>query len=93
MTGSVALDVVIGLVFIYLLYSLLATVICEIIATYWGLRARNLLYAIGRMLEDSPKQSETKILALIKQIKDDVIRLFDTPEGPASCVFYRLPVS
>ena len=92
MTGSVALDVVIGLVFIYLLYSLLATVICEIIATYWGLRARNLLYAIGRMLEDSPKQSETKILALIKQIKDDVIRLFDTPEGPASCVFYRLPV-
>jgi hypothetical protein len=92
MTGSVALDVVIGLVFIYLLYSLLATVICEIVATYWGLRARNLLYAIGRMLEDSPKQSEIKILALIKQIKDDAIRLFDTPEGPASCVFYRLPV-
>ncbi|HET6544774.1 MAG TPA: hypothetical protein VFG46_30020 [Chryseolinea sp.] len=92
MTGSVALDVVIGLVFIYLLYSLLATVICEIVATYWGLRARNLLYAIGRMLEDSPKQSEIKILAIVKQIKDDVIRLFDTPEGPASCVFYRLPV-
>ncbi len=92
MTGSVALDVVIGLVFIYLLYSLLATVICEIIATYWGLRARNLLYAIGRMLEDSPSQSETKVLALLRQIKDDAIRLFDTPEGPASCVFYRLPV-
>jgi hypothetical protein len=92
MTGSVALDVVIGLVFIYLLYSLLATVLCEIVASYWGLRARNLLYAIGRMLEDSPKQSETKIWALLKQVKDDIVRLFDTPEGPASCVFYRLPV-
>ena len=92
MTGSVALDVVIGLVFIYLLYSLLATVVCEIIATHWGLRAQNLLYSIERMLEDTPKQSETKIIALFNQIKNSTIRLFDTPEGPASCVFYRLPV-
>ena len=92
MTGSVALDVVIGLIFIYLLYSLLATVVCEIIANYWGLRARNLLYSIERMLEDSPKQSEKKVIALLHQIKNSTIRLFDTPEGPASCVFYRLPV-
>ncbi len=92
MTGSVALDVVIGLIFIYLLYSLLATVVCEIIATHWGLRARNLLYSIERMLEDSPKQSETKVKALLNQLKESTIRLFDTPEGPASCVFYRLPV-
>jgi hypothetical protein len=65
---------------------------CGIIATYWGLLARKLLYAIGRMLQDSPKQSEIKILAIVKQVKDDIIRLFDTPEHSASCVFYRLLV-
>ncbi len=52
MTGSVALDVVIGLVFIYLLYSLFATVIMEIVNTLCGLRARNLRYALRRMLKD-----------------------------------------
>lgn len=52
MTGSIALDVVIGLIFIYLLYSLLATVVMEIIATNIGLRARNLRLAIIKMLSD-----------------------------------------
>src|SRR6267142_7015924 len=59
MTGSVALDVVIGLVFVYLLYSLLATIILEMVATGLGLRARNLFTAIDRMLTDQtdwPKQ-------------------------------------
>lgn len=49
---SVALNVVIGLVFVFLLYSLLATVISELIATAMGLRARNLKEAIDRMLND-----------------------------------------
>jgi hypothetical protein len=52
MFDSVALNVVIGLVFIYLLYSLLATVISELIATALGLRARNLKEAVDRMLND-----------------------------------------
>lgn len=52
MTGNIALDVVIGLVFIYLLYSLFATVIMEIITAIFGLRARNLRYALRRMLMD-----------------------------------------
>jgi hypothetical protein len=52
MFSNVALDVVIGLVFIYLLYSLLATVLSEIIATRLSLRARNLKEAIERMLTD-----------------------------------------
>jgi len=52
MINNVAFDVVIGLVFIFLLYSLLATVIAEIIATKLGLRARNLKEAINRMLTD-----------------------------------------
>jgi len=92
MTGSVALDVVLGLVFIYLLYSLLATVICEIIAVHLGLRARNLQQAVRRMLEDSPQTSENKILAFFKHVKTGIINLFIIIEGPATCVFYHLPV-
>lgn len=50
MIDNVAIDVAIGIVFVYLLYSLYATVIMEIIASFLGLRARNLLYALRRML-------------------------------------------
>ena len=57
MTGSVAIDVVIGLVFIYLLYSLFATVVLEILNTIMGLRARNLRYALRRMLKDEKEES------------------------------------
>jgi hypothetical protein len=92
MTGSIALDVVIGLVFIYLLYSLLATVICEIIATHLGLRARNLRQAIMRMLEDNPQTAERKIPAFFKHIVISVKNAITSPEGPASCVFYHIPV-
>lgn len=57
MTGSTTLDIVIGLVFIYLLYSLLATIVQEIIATWIGLRARLLRQAISRMLNDGLDES------------------------------------
>ncbi len=57
MTGSVAIDVVIGLVFIYLLYSLLASVIQEVIATNFSFRAKILEKAITRMLEDEAGKS------------------------------------
>ncbi|MEI8113346.1 MAG: hypothetical protein WCI54_06945 [Bacteroidia bacterium] len=53
--NSVVLDIVIGLVFIYLLYSLLATIIQEIIASYFGFRAKILERAVFRMLEDENK--------------------------------------
>ena len=53
MTGSIAIDVVIGLVFIYLLYSLLATIIQEIVASnILSLRAKVLEEGIKRMLDD-----------------------------------------
>jgi hypothetical protein len=55
MLNSVVLDVVIGLVFIYLLYSLLVTIIQEIIATQFGFRAKILQRSIFRMLEDENK--------------------------------------
>ncbi|MGE0589856.1 MAG: hypothetical protein AB7O48_14865 [Cyclobacteriaceae bacterium] len=57
MTGSVALDVVIGLVFIYLLYSLLASLIQEIIATKLSFRAKILEKAIVRMLDSTHKDT------------------------------------
>lgn len=70
MTGSVALDVVIGLVFIYLLYSLFATIIMEILNSFLGLRARNLRYTLRRMLMDekeftSSNNFKKKIFRLI----------------------------
>ncbi len=52
MFNNVAFDIVIGLVFIYLLYSLLITVIGEWVATKLGIRARLLRIAIERMLND-----------------------------------------
>jgi hypothetical protein len=55
MFNSSILDIVIGLVFIYLLYSLLTTTIQEIIATKFGFRAKILERAVFRMLEDQAK--------------------------------------
>jgi len=53
MFGSTTLDVVTGLVFIYLLYSLLTTTIQEGIASLLRLRAKMLVTGIKRMLNDS----------------------------------------
>jgi hypothetical protein len=52
MFDNVVIDVFIGLIFIFLLYSLLASIIQEIIASRFSLRARMLQKAIRRMLED-----------------------------------------
>jgi hypothetical protein len=56
MFDSTALEVVIGLVFIYLLYSLLGTLLQEIIATRIKLRQWLLQVAIRRMLDDEKKK-------------------------------------
>ena len=58
MFNNVALDVVIGLVFVYLLYSLLVTIIQEIIANKLSYRAKFLEKAITRMLEDEVPESK-----------------------------------
>jgi len=72
MTGNIALDVAIGLTFVFVLYSLLASVIAEIIASFFGLRARNLQTGISRLLEEDKKgliqQSPREILFLRKLI-------------------------
>lgn len=50
MFGSNLLDVALGLTFVYLLFSLLVTVVNELIATYTRMRAKNLEAAISRMV-------------------------------------------
>lgn len=62
MFNNAALDVFIGLVFVFLLYSLLATIVQEIIATRFAFRAKVLEKAIVRMLEDGKTASEIPYL-------------------------------
>src|SRR3979409_1563164 len=52
MFDNVAFNVVIGLVFVYLLYSLLVTILSEMLAGWCGIRARLLRLSIERMLND-----------------------------------------
>jgi hypothetical protein len=52
MFGSTILDVAVGLVLVFLLFSLLATTINEFVASVFGLRANKLQLAIRRMLTD-----------------------------------------
>lgn len=84
MFNSVALDVAIGLMFIFLLYSLLATVISEIIATMIGLRARNLKEAVNRMLNDE----ETK--GFFARLWDS-FNIFKNPSNRVINNFYNHP--
>src|SRR5690554_4447456 len=67
MSGNIALDIFIGLVFVYLLYSLLATVLLEILSTKLKIRANNLRNAIYSMLNDYAEDtSSRKVTALFK---------------------------
>ncbi len=57
MFNNTALDVVLGLIFIYLLYSLLATIIQETIAQMLDLRAKMLIKAVRVLLDDRKETS------------------------------------
>ncbi|HVO72833.1 MAG TPA: hypothetical protein VMT35_02320 [Ignavibacteriaceae bacterium] len=63
MFDNVVLQVMIGLSFIYVLYSLFTTIINEMIASLFSLRARTLGKALKRMLTDSEQTPlEQKLL-------------------------------
>jgi hypothetical protein len=66
MFNNVALDVFIGLIFVFLLYSLLATIVQEMIATRLAFRAKVLEKAIIRMLEDGKSTFGTGIQERLK---------------------------
>jgi len=80
MFNSVALNVVISLVFIYLLYSLLATIIQEVIATNLGLRGKILKKGISRMLDDG---SASKMLSKVFY-EHPLIKYLAEKENPRS---------
>lgn len=71
MTGLTALDVVIGLVFIYALYSLLTTTIMEFVALIFQLRARNLKRALHRLFADDEFFNEFVDTPIIKAMYSD----------------------
>lgn len=86
MFDNVALNLVIGLVFIYLLYSLFATVLSEIIATKLGLRARNLKEGIDRMLNDVANEDQGFWPRMW-----DSLKLMKNPQNPRVTNFYNHP--
>lgn len=90
MSALVILDVLAGLVFIYLLYSLLATTIVEFIAGVFGLRARNLEWTIARMLSDQVFH-ETPLVNKILLFFNGVGRLFYRKRKNLLGVFFDLP--
>ena len=60
MFNSTAIEVVIGLVFIYILYSLLVTILVELVSSLISLRGQFLKKAIRRMLEGDDKSANKK---------------------------------
>ena len=67
MFNSIAFDVVLGLVFVYLLYSLFVTIIGELVITKLKTRSNLLRHAIDRMLNDG--FNEEKKESILKSIK------------------------
>ncbi|HXB40577.1 MAG TPA: hypothetical protein VNZ49_08545 [Bacteroidia bacterium] len=65
MFNSIVLDVVTGLIFVYLLYSLLVTIVAELIATLFAFRAKFLKVSITRMLTDK-KNKKSRTDSLVK---------------------------
>lgn len=91
MTGLTALDVVIGLAFIYSLYSLLASLIQEIIATNLSFRAKVLEKAIVRMLENE-RNDQWAITSRIKNLAGLLSRSSQVANGTLADDFYKQPL-
>lgn len=92
MTGSIALDVVIGLIFIYLLYSLLATIVQEWIASLFAFRAKFLEKAIIRMLEDGKADVATNFFSSFWGIFKMFCSSGLLTKNPVANAFYNHPL-
>ncbi|MCE3294907.1 MAG: hypothetical protein K0R65_621 [Crocinitomicaceae bacterium] len=92
MTGSATLDTVIGLVFIFLLYSLLATIIQEIISTNLSFRAKFLEKAIIRMLEDGKANAADSWLKRIGSFIGMFFRSKKIEQLHVATAFYHHPL-
>lgn len=72
MLNNVAIDVFIGLIFVFLIYSLLATILQEIVARMLNLRGKNLLKAIRVMLEDRESHGGNYFTRLFNHISSNI---------------------
>ena len=102
MFNNVVLDIFIGLVFVFLLYSLLATILMELYARAFNLRARMLQKALRRMLEDDaanngkyekPFWKKLTVLAYFYDIIASLVRFFNPHWQDEKLIkkFYRHP--
>jgi hypothetical protein len=90
MTGSIALDVFIGLISIFLLYSLLASIIMEGLAKLMGLRAKITLKAVVKILDDSEFRSENVLSRSLSVLLN--LKLGDRlKKRPLTALFYAHP--
>ncbi len=92
MFNNVALDVFIGLVFIFLLYSLLATIIQELIAQFLNLRARMLVKTIRVLLDDRKETDSNVFVRWLNHIGDNLYHFFcPLDKNKLSKAFYTRP--
>ncbi|QSB29093.1 hypothetical protein [Flavobacterium sp. CLA17] len=94
MFDNVAFNVFIGLVFVFLLYSLLATIIQEIVARWLNLRARMLQKGIRRMLQDENVTYKLTIIKIPLEIWKNIVRFFVPFSGNEHSffkIFYNYP--
>jgi hypothetical protein len=97
MFDSPVLNVVIGLIFVYLLYSLFATIVQEMIASFFSLRAKTLSNAIERMLEDGGSNTTiwTDILNWAKSVAQSfwhrLAPVKETPPETLADLFFSNP--
>jgi hypothetical protein len=99
MFTNVALDVFIGLTFVFLLYSLLASILMEVIASFFNLRAAILVKAMRAMLEDrKPRtlQSTTRFGRLLERLRTGIREKWHylaciLPDNTLAKAFYKHP--
>lgn len=70
MFNSIVLEVAIGIVLIYFLYSLLTTIINELLASIINLRGIILKHAIGKLLTDDSQESKNPPKRLLEKFEE-----------------------
>ncbi len=91
MLGSTVLEIIIILVFIFLIYSLFTSILVEALSSIFRLRARNLKHGICRMLQDT--QSTSSLKGFLNHLRLQIESLFDRNAEQRSFVsaFYQQP--
>lgn len=93
MFNNIALDVFIGLVFVFLLYSLLATIVQELIAQILNLRAGMLVKTIRILLDDRKETGSNVFVRWLNHIGDNIYHFFcPLDKNKLSKAFYTVPV-